>query len=244
MTIVATYPPRRLFRYRSISKNPVSYIEPNGLTFWDRELTALNEGYLWFANFKSMNDPMEGSYEASTRVKRLTRYDDIKAKIYYDKISLGICSFSETNNNGPMWAHYADEFRGICIEYSLGPFSKLLAQHKARFNTLMNLVRVTYSEDRYRLSRAATDDDDVAQQILSFKSHRWLHEREWRLFKKGAGKFSLSQNCVSHIYFGNRMNPNDIGKFKSGLRLKDIPVSRMKLKGYSIEFDRLKAADK
>lgn len=240
MEIIARWPPRRLFRYRKLSKVSVDPHSSRSSTFWARELAALNENYIWFSSFKSMNDPMEGSYEASTRVKKSTRYDKITAEIYYDKISLGICSFSETNNNGPMWAHYADEFHGICVEYDVSALLKHIDQNNPRVEPIANLARVTYSEDRYRLSVTATDESDVAQQILSVKSHRWLHEREWRLFRKGFGKFKLSKSCVSHVYLGNRMSQLEINQFREEFQNKDVPLSVMKLKGYSIEFEKWK----
>ncbi len=98
--------PRRLYRYRSIEHI-------------DRELEAIEDGYLFCAAYKDMNDPMEGVYSASERLRRSSVYRNFEIDILSDKRRLGICSFSEVHNHELMWAHYASRFKGIRIEYDL-----------------------------------------------------------------------------------------------------------------------------
>jgi len=222
-----TFAPKYLYRYRSLPKNG---------DVRRQELAAIKTPYLWCGTFNAMNDPTEGSYELDRDPGKGAAHKRIRDLAYYKKISLGICSFSETNNNGPMWAYYADQFRGICIEYDL---QALLASLTNRNDGSLTLVRMTYSEDLYQLSVTATDVETAARQILSFKSHRWIHEREWRLFKGGAGELDIAKNCISHIYVGDKMDTAETSKLK--VLLKGIPVSRMELEGYSMSFKRVKA---
>jgi hypothetical protein len=60
---------------------------------------------------------MEGFYTTSQRQRLNSMHAKIRALIADGKSNLGICSFSEVHNNEILWAHYADEFRGICIAY-------------------------------------------------------------------------------------------------------------------------------
>jgi Protein of unknown function (DUF2971) len=227
-----TFAPKYLYRYRSLPDYAIRDRDKQRIRAL--ELDALTAPYLWCSAFHSMNDPMEGSYALNREKGKGDAYENARQFIYHRKISLGICSFSETNNNSPMWAYYADQFRGICIEYDL----------QALLNSLgdccdegLALVRMTYSEDLYQLSVNADSHETAAQQILSFKSHRWLHEREWRLFKDGPGKLEIEPRCISHVYVGDRMEQKEIQRLTRSLRRSGIAVSRMELDGYSMAFE-------
>ena len=98
---------------------------------------------------------------------------------------------------------------------------------------------MTYSEDMYQLSLTDSTREETARQILSYKSHRWLYEREWRLFKQEPGRLNLAGNCVSHVFVGDRMKRPQIAKLKSRLKLRKIPISQMQLDGYSVAFQRV-----
>jgi hypothetical protein len=46
--------PSHLYRYRSLEDQKLN-----------QEISAIQERYLWCSNFEAMNDPMEGTYEAT-----------------------------------------------------------------------------------------------------------------------------------------------------------------------------------
>jgi hypothetical protein len=106
-----------------------------------------------------------------------------------------IKSFTEKYNDLDMWLRYADEGKGICIEYDL---SKLPNNSDAFYH----LYPVIYSDDRnvnvniekaieeikkiehQRMTQTAIDDFDDLKDILPlylFKSTHWENECEWRL---------------------------------------------------------------
>ena len=64
-----------------------------------QEINAIKRRYLWCANFLSMNDPMEGYYRPSSRLKKKTEYDRVIDLLYTKKLQIGICCFSDTNEN-------------------------------------------------------------------------------------------------------------------------------------------------
>ena len=64
-----------------------------------------------------MNDPMEGFYSESKLLEKARDIGGIRAAIASRKTMIGMCAFSEVFNHELMWAHYADQFRGICITY-------------------------------------------------------------------------------------------------------------------------------
>jgi len=208
--------PTSLFRYRSLAKDAV-----------ENELSSIQNDYLWCSPFTELNDPMEGSYEASFRLKKLGHFLDVKAKIFDAKAALRVCSFSETNDNAVMWAHYADQFKGICIEYD---FERLLMLNGC-------FTRVVYNETPYRVSVHALTDNELARKILSHKSYKWLYEREWRFFQESVnGKCQLATRSISCIYLGNKIPEAAKLKLDKLLSRKGIKHKVMDFGGYSIKF--------
>jgi hypothetical protein len=96
--------PRYLYRYRSLKQ-------------FNREMNCIQNAYLYCANFEQMNDPMEGFYSESKLLERTPDIEKIRRTIISGKAMIGMCAFSEVFNQELMWAHYADQFRGICIAY-------------------------------------------------------------------------------------------------------------------------------
>jgi len=66
------------------------------------------------AQFFDLNDPMEGMFDYEKGTKK-----EYLEKIREGKEKLRICSFSSDFRNLLLWAHYADGFKGICIEVEL-----------------------------------------------------------------------------------------------------------------------------
>jgi hypothetical protein len=213
--------PTYLYRYRSL--NSAEQIK--------NEISAIKGDYLWLSNFEELNDPMEGTYEASPMLKKDSRFGNIKEHIYGQKSSIGICSFSETNDQELMWAHYADQFRGVCIEYYLPRLLKALDKS-------IDFSRIFYNEKRYRVFPKSATDLDIAKKILCTKSHRWLYEREWRLFSTNTHRLNLGRgDCISQVYLGSRMRPEVKQTLVNCLSAKAIRYKTMSIDGYNISFE-------
>jgi hypothetical protein len=209
--------PRRLYRYR-----PVEHI--------DRELRTIEKGSLYCAAYKDMNDPMEGLYYSSKRLQDSDRYEEVRNAILYNKIRLGICSFSEVYNHELMWAHYASQFHGICIAYDFYDLLKYLPDR-------VTFVRMFYNEDVPSVGLTKRPPEELAKMILSYKNHRWLYEREWRMFGKQGDVFYGDHSCVARVYIGARMSMHQRKGLEARLKRLKIPSSTMKLNGYSLSFD-------
>lgn len=211
--------PATLYRYRSIKG-------PN----LDREIDAIRQRSLHCAPYLSMNDPMEGFYATNRLHRANKRYDIIRAQIADGKKGLGICSFSEVHNNEIMWAHYADQFMGICIAYR---FRGLLSglDEPAEF------VRLSY-QDKAPGLRLNEDIELSAKRFLSCKSYKWLYEREWRLFAKKGMVTYQSIKCVRRVYLGSRISDENKTAVMSQLNSLGIETQIMSIDEYSMAFQR------
>jgi hypothetical protein len=59
--------PEFLFRYRALTGVDDSVEGPN--TVFDREVQAITEPNIWCADFKKLNDPMEGLFDPTRRCR-------------------------------------------------------------------------------------------------------------------------------------------------------------------------------
>jgi len=209
--------PRRLYRYRS----------PEDL---DREIGAIEEAYLYCAVYEDLNDPMEGLFASSQLLRGSEKYHTVRSAIRDSKARIGICSFSEVYNQELMWDHYAKEFRGMCIAYNL---PRLLE----RLDDDIHFVRVYYNERVPIVGKANKSPMEAARMVLSYKNYRWLYEREWRMFATQRKAFYRDTKCVSRVYLGSRMKPEDREQITSRLKRLKIKTSDMFIKKYSITFE-------
>jgi hypothetical protein len=84
-----------LYRYRSLGIRKL----PNGKVraeraIIERELNAVEQRFVFCSTYAEMNDPMEGLYASSQKVRERSDYSDFVRDVRYEK--LGIASFSET----------------------------------------------------------------------------------------------------------------------------------------------------
>ena len=182
--------PHYLYRYRSLNE-------------FDREMGCIEQACVYCADFTMMNDPMEGHYSESKLLEKTADIKQVRAKILSGKMMIGMCAFSEVFNHELMWAHYADQFRGICIAYDFF----MLRRHLPDGATFSRLY---YNEDvpKVGFSKQPRDHNEIAKMIISYKNHRWLYEREWRMFaSKGKVEYN-NQRCVARVYLGSRINEN------------------------------------
>lgn len=209
--------PHKLFRYRSLMN-------------LDQEIEALTQNYLYCSSYLKLNDPMEGLYTSSAILRKSKAHQAVRTAILNDKRKIGICSLSETNDHALMWAHYAGQFTGICIEYSM---------HKILSNlpTDVDFVRMFYDEHGPTVSSSSKPTKVLAKTVLSQKNYRWQYEREWRMFAQQGKIFYGKPECVTHVYLGYRMKAPIKRRIKAVLDKHSIQSTSMSIKRYSIKFD-------
>lgn len=228
--IVDYVTPTQLYRYRSFRRFDDDTEEVQG-----RELAAIQQGYIWAAAYHQMNDPMEGTFFARRDGTGDHYFQTILDSIREGKQRTGIACFSETPTNELMWAHYADEFRGICIAYDFSDLRDSLEANAA-------FSRLFYTESPPNLDLGENDLETDVRRVLSSKSQKWGYEREWRMFTQRLGRIRYRNVAtVRTIYFGHRIDP-DIRRTIEGLaRQQGIDCSEMRLDGYRVSFDNTEA---
>ncbi|KAK0332782.1 hypothetical protein LTR94_023557 [Friedmanniomyces endolithicus] len=163
----------------------------------EKKQAADRVGYLRYMSTEYGDFETDKDVEAYL-VRMLAR--DIKDELDDEFSQHGVLSLSATWSSALMWSHYADEHRGICVEYdttdqehpNLGPVS----YRAPRAVKASDLARWKGSDD-------AAARDRVLQTYFYAKSSEWKYEREWRDVREDNGVKELPFR-ISAIHFGLR----------------------------------------
>ena len=94
-----------------------------------------------------------------------------------------------------MWGHYADHFRGFCLEYTFADAK------------LDKLVEVQYPEDNRRPTGNWPDDQlEFIKQVARYKANGWDYENEYRLVFETGGQY-YKRPEITAIIFGTFCKP-------------------------------------
>ncbi|HWU17132.1 MAG TPA: DUF2971 domain-containing protein [Devosia sp.] len=230
--------PATLFRFRSL-------LDDSGALF-KRELGALADGYLYSPPFGSMNDPMEAYYETDKAsadiIDGLLRHTGFRSNEIYKLIreetdKFALISFSSTHKAPPMWAYYASNFAGMCLEFD----TELLRVGDLRGERLRP---VTYA--RHPLPPLSLADIDKMQASvearLSRKRIEWRHEEEWRYLTGEVGKKHYLDDALLRVFLGPRIKAEHEAKICQLLRRRPTEVLKGDVVGYELQFRTIQAA--
>jgi hypothetical protein len=137
------------------------------------------------------------------------------------RTNIGVYCVSESWSNILMWSHYADDHRGICIEF------------EATGTLLQTAQRVIYSKDRLPINLYDGDKVAMAERSLLTKSSDWAYEREWRRldYECGPGLVRFQETDMSQIIIGANASSDVVQALKTWnkARAKPVPLMRADL---------------
>ena len=172
---------------------------------------------------------MEGFFGLGSALAETPTSGSVRQAIVDMTASIGIGSFCEAYDNELMWAHYADQFRGICIAYN---FRELLGE----LPDDVHFTRLYYTERIPVVGISRQEPENLAKRVLSYKNHRWAYEREWRMFApKGVVPYK-TRKSIRHVYLGYRAADEERKAVEDRLAKLNIPLKPMSLEGYAIAF--------
>lgn len=145
---------------------------------------------------------------------------------------VGIFSLSSEIDNQLLWAHYADESRGIAIGFCVTSDSRLsnsehcfkveysddiLEKRDKRFNQQVSFY-LEHDDNLPRKMRLSNTikiplSDPFFQRVISTKPTAWSYESEWRYVEETAGLFPLPAP-ICEVVFGLRVKQETVEKYK------------------------------
>ncbi|MCZ7449586.1 DUF2971 domain-containing protein [Agrobacterium rhizogenes] len=212
--------PSRLYRFRKVgSDTSADNVDLK------RAIESIRRGSCWCGDYKSLNDAMEGLYEVEGDVAANSDWRRASRMIRDGKQGLGIACFSETWDQALMWAHYADSFKGLCIEYDFEALRDSLPD-------ATSFSRISYAGRLLDIGSEIEDTNQIAKWILSTKHESWSYEREWRLFAPTGGNVSFDRRAIRRVILGPRMPQHVAEHIRHHVRLN--LVTRTMIEGYKV----------
>ncbi|WP_444932009.1 DUF2971 domain-containing protein [Microbulbifer sp. SSSA002] len=116
-------------------------------------------------------------------------------------------------NNLQMWAHYANGFKGYCIEFD---FNRLKESIQSSNSVMLNTSPVKYPEDRslptvnlksFMQSCLKGDTEAFIEILKAFnvKERNWIIENEVRFTSLNRGKHYYDPSSIRAIYIAEKM---------------------------------------
>ena len=220
----------------------------------------INNNLMFMRNLDQLNDPLEGdlkcefdnmikitldeeifkdvSEEEKELIKSEYKKMEIKKyKIGWDKVkeTVSIACFSEKYDINPMWAHYADNHKGVCIEYNFWE-DKLLR------DICFPVYYVDKAYNNYiclKILKEFKAKNRLISQLFLKKGKYWNYEKEWRIvipnnFKSDKLNFRWKNRKryleflkPKSVYLGYNINNDDKKYMKSLCRDYDIKIYQM-----------------
>lgn len=205
-----------LFKYSPIGKN---------------QLSALSQKKMWYSKPAAFNDPFDTRFsvkgekyvyiqETDTQKLQYAFDEDMSSATVKKKVSidgyldtfrkgieeLGILSLANSNENLLMWSHYAEDHKGMCLEFQRRPDSALGDSESCN--------PVNYIDNHPTLKTKSLVDkiDALAskRRILYSKSKHWMYEQEWRHIVEDGNKLHTWPAPLKAIFFGCKVDESDI----------------------------------
>ncbi len=230
--------PRHLYKYISLHEDVECEILNGNCKKFNlnqKKFDSLKDNKLWLSKFENLNDPFE--YKAmfldTEKLKSAGCPIEVVEEAYTSiKNLFMITSFTTTIiDNMPMWAHYANNHKGFCVEYKV--------------NNPRLIFPISYEEDRTAIASIITNYINIANKLYTgeikednleyqkyvhiflhnaFIKHKsWLYEEEYRLAYTNFNSESITNGIsislqklgleVESIYIGmkcSKLNKNKL----------------------------------
>ena len=125
-----------------------------------------------------------------------------------------------------MWSHYAEDHKGLCIEFDRNESNGLGDKSKTR--------KVNYTKNYPTLNAKALldakDTENSLMRVLYTKSEFWSYEQEWRMFSSKGNKTNSVPGKIKSITFGVKASDMNIDIIKQLISDKEVNLYRAVLK--------------
>lgn len=216
-----------LYRYRPINPNEIDALEEGYL--WFSSVDDLNDPFEGSIKLKEVeqDSTMEISLtfnisvngDAPKEAKKIFEIPNLihQSNDYYKRVFQSmlthtkVCCFSKSKTAKLMWSHYADNHRGMVMEYDIS----------FDINLFRFALPVIYHEKLPEINFMAQQNKSI-ESVLKNKSQDWNYEQEVRLINDNpAGtpnKIRINLESLRSVIFGYRTSKEDIEKVKTALK--------------------------
>lgn len=152
------------------------------------------------------------------RIEKGTYYlqGELTSKWNEMKQQMAVCCLSEHVDNFLMWSHYANCYRGICIEYRLSEIDNIL--FPVIYTDKLIRARDFMTKEELRKNSSNGLLEAAIRAVIS-KHSQWAYENEWRIIKV------LDKNDIDYVKMPVPQNIYIGFKIDDETRTKIIDIS-------------------
>lgn len=127
---------------------------------------------------------------------------------------VGVYCVSAKYDDILMWSHYADDHKGICLEFD------------GEAELMAHAQKVKYSQKRVPIMAYYDDKETSMTKALLTKSLQWAYEEEWRLinYKKGPGTVEFKPESLTGIVLGALASANTVAEVERWAKARSHPL--------------------
>ncbi|RUX21598.1 DUF2971 domain-containing protein, partial [Mesorhizobium sp. M2A.F.Ca.ET.037.01.1.1] len=147
-----------------------------------------------------------------------------------------LISFTGTCEALPLWAYYANNFAGMCLEFDTRRlFVSDFQGEKLREVTYARHAAPSLSLNDFGPGRL----DEAIISRISRKRIEWAHEKEWRFVTGTVGSKHYLDDALRRVYLGPRIDPVHATRVCDVLKRRPVEVLQGKVRGFELEFHKL-----
>lgn len=196
--IVKPHIPSELYKYGSFESE-----------YWEK---IIYKAQIHLAPAKAFNDPFDcrANFDYKQAISKGKFRDELIKKVGEKNVKnlpaqmvkeivermredVFVSCFSEVWNSLLMWAHYARNYNGYCVEYDMS---------KVRDDITYNLYPVLYEKEYIDITLNLINYNENTGLICNLaKAEDWNYEREWRIVEYRKNPFYI-RKALKAIYLG------------------------------------------
>lgn len=180
--------------------------------------------------------------------EQFPQFKDSFENLYKLASFIGIYSLSEEYNNQVMWAMYADNNKGFCIEYDIGKYfienpsmikNLRIVEYTDRRNNdpIKILLEYLYSSIFKTLGLSTNEYDvkEVLTQIACCKNTDWSFQKEWRFI--GNPKQEGVYIPIKAVYLGKKIDAEIKNTILEIAKEKGFKVFQQEMNSETTDFE-------
>ncbi len=229
-----------------------------------RNIETIEENCIWASKYSSLNDPFEfkSIYLDEKKIIESGNTLEVVEK-YVENInnSFLVISFSSVGNdihplnNMPMWAYYANNHHGICIEYEVvSPIVLYPAIYEAGRHKIASIIAnfIHLAAQAVEGKIPPNDAELLKYQFIIInalcrKHKAWRHENEYRILYPNIDKVSFGKRILLNetgvrakaIYLGKNCSNRNNRKLYSVSKKLGIEIFKMDINNNSDDFEMI-----
>lgn len=180
LPVARSYFPNKIYKYYQLGDDEKKN---------KQRIETIRDKSVWSSVYSQFNDPFECQFMYLTEEDLVEMGFPAESKKIWDSVMEQIrqrittVCFTQNPNSMPMWAHYANEHKGFCVEYEIIDSSNLypVFYAKNRIKAQGLFVELIYS---LFCKDAKIDDRATALKYImmmsAFKDESWEYEKEIR----------------------------------------------------------------